>query len=108
MHSSIRVTRVLIVAALLTCYAAPRASAGTGVFVNGRELTRGQIAQLLVTYGSVAPPGYYWYDSRSGLWGLEGREPLGFLMPDTTSGLSRPTRRGVTRAFTSTVVKSTW
>jgi hypothetical protein len=94
MHSSIRVIRVLIVAALLACFVAPRASAGTGVFVNGRELTRGQVAQLLLTYGSVAPPGHFWYDSRSGLWGLEGREPLGFLLPGYNFGPLSPDASG--------------
>jgi hypothetical protein len=94
MRPSIRVTRVLISSALLACFATTLASAGTAVFVNGRELTRGQIAQLLMTYGSVAPPGHYWYDSRSGLWGLEGREALGFMMPGHNFGPLLPDASG--------------
>jgi hypothetical protein len=100
MRPFIRVPRVLISGVLLACLATPLASAGTGVFVNGRELTRAQVAQLLLTYGSVAPPGYYWYDSRSGLWGLEGREPLGFLMPGHNFGpLSTDASRGDTGVY---------
>jgi hypothetical protein len=51
------------------------------VFINGRELTREQTAEVAATYHYAPVPGRYWYDSRSGAWGLEGREAAGFLMP---------------------------
>jgi hypothetical protein len=54
---------------------------GTRVFVNGRELSQGQVTELASTYRTTVSPGRYWYDSRSGAWGLEGRETSGFLMP---------------------------
>ncbi len=53
----------------------------TGISINGRELSAQQVQQLRMTYGYVAPPGQYWYDSRSGLYGVMGREAAGFMQP---------------------------
>jgi hypothetical protein len=53
----------------------------TGIFVNERELTPQQVQQIKSLYMFVAPPGHYWYDSRSGLWGMMGHESAGFLRP---------------------------
>ena len=55
--------------------------ASSGIFINNRELTASQIAEIKRLYMFVAPPGRYWYDTRSGLWGLMGREAAGFLNP---------------------------
>lgn len=57
------------------------AAAATGLFVNNRELTPAQVEQIRQIYGFVAPPGRYWYDAKSGLWGVIGREAAGFLRP---------------------------
>ena len=54
---------------------------GSGIFINGTELTTDQVQELRATYGAVAPPGQYWYDARSGLWGLWGHEAAGFIRP---------------------------
>ncbi len=59
----------------------PPATGSTGIFINGRELTPQQIQEIRMTYGFVAPPGRYWYDAKSGLWGVMGREAAGFLRP---------------------------
>lgn len=53
----------------------------TGIFINEREITPDQIQQLRATYGYVAPPGHYWYDSVGGLYGVMGREAAGFMQP---------------------------
>jgi hypothetical protein len=53
----------------------------TGVFINGREIGSDQVAALVSAYHSAPPAGRYWYDSRSGAWGVEGRETLGFILP---------------------------
>jgi hypothetical protein len=64
----------------------------SGIFVNGQPLTAEEIAY----YGVDLPPGRYWYDGVSGLWGAEGSGyagqatagmPLGGpLQPDASLG----------------------
>jgi hypothetical protein len=54
---------------------------GTGVIINGREITPIQARQFAVIYHNPPVPGRYWYDSRSGAWGYEGRQTGGFLYP---------------------------
>jgi hypothetical protein len=49
------------------------------ILVNGRALTLEEIAY----YGVDLPPGRYWYDGVSGLWGAEG----GPSMDQTAAGL---------------------
>ena len=70
------------------------AGRGTGIFVNGRELTRQQIAALFVIYRQVLPPGRYWYDGRSGAWGFEGRETMGVILPRHNLGPLSPAASG--------------
>lgn len=48
----------------------------TGILVNGQPLT----AQEVVSYGVDLPPGRYWYDGTSGLWGVEGGPSVGQIM----------------------------
>jgi hypothetical protein len=49
--------------------------------INGKELTAAQRTQFLQTYGSRPLGGNFWYDGRSGLWGVVGREAFGVLRP---------------------------
>ena len=51
----------------------------SGILVNGQALTVEEIA----SYGVELPPGRYWYDGVSGLWGVEG----GPSMDQTAAGL---------------------
>ena len=53
--------------------AALPAMAGTGVFVNGVELTPAQWVQAYRMVGQRPVPGHYWYDARTGAWGPIGR-----------------------------------
>ena len=53
----------------------------TGVIINGAELTSEQIGALTQLYRYAPPAGRYWYDTLSGAWGVEGREPAGFIQP---------------------------
>lgn len=57
------------------------APAGTGVFVNQKELTDEQLNSLREAYGAAPPKGRYWYDSRSGLYGYWGYEAAGYIRP---------------------------
>ena len=53
----------------------------TGIHVNGRELSDHEVGQLQATYGVPPTPGSYWYDGRSGLYGISGQAGMGFMMP---------------------------
>ncbi len=53
----------------------------TGVTVNGRELTPAQVANLTRVYGTPPLPGSWWYDARSGQFGLMGQPVRGALRP---------------------------
>jgi len=79
--SWIRGLAILALAATQAACAPPAAADTTGVYVNGRELSTNQAQQLVALYHSQLIRGRYWYDARSGAWGLEGRETAGFLMP---------------------------
>lgn len=57
------------------------AAQGTGVFINQRAATPEQLDELKRTYGAAPPPGRYWYDSRSGLYGNWGHEAAGYIRP---------------------------
>jgi class 3 adenylate cyclase len=46
---------------------------------NGRVLSAQQTLEMRTIYGEAAPPGRYWYDPVSGLYGVWGRGPTGFL-----------------------------
>lgn len=55
--------------------------AATGVRINGHELDPDAIAALRETYGVDPAPGDYWYDARSGIFGVMGHGGLGFMLP---------------------------
>jgi hypothetical protein len=48
----------------------------TGILVNGQPLSM----QEVTYYGIQLPPGRYWYDGTSGLWGVEGGPSVGQIM----------------------------
>jgi hypothetical protein len=78
----------------------PQVQSAPDIVVNGRTLTPQEIQQLRATYGSVAPPGHYWYDPASGLYGIWGREAAGFMHPGHNFGpLSAEASRGNTGVF---------
>lgn len=72
----------------------PPPPAGTGIVINGRELTGDQAMALRSTYGFAPFPGRYWYDATSGAWGFEGREAGGFILPGHGLGPLSPDASG--------------
>ena len=72
--------------------------AGLHVVVNGTDLSDEQIAYLR-QYGPVRS-GRFWYDARSGLWGVEGHEPAGYVQPGLSFGNVSPhASNGATSVF---------
>jgi hypothetical protein len=62
----------------------------SGVILNDKELSAGQLQELLQTYGAAPPKGRYWYDARSGLYGYWGREAAGYIRPGHNFGQLSP------------------
>jgi hypothetical protein len=56
------------------------------IIINNLALSEEQIADLENTYGVKPLPGKYWYDARSGLYGVVGFPAYGFMQPDHTFG----------------------
>jgi hypothetical protein len=62
--------------------AGPRTSpAQAKVVINGRVLVARQIRELGAQYRVEPQPGEYWYDARSGLYGIVGMPSAGFMLP---------------------------
>src|SRR5688572_25190130 len=57
-----------------------------GVFINNVEVSADQLAELQRIYGRQPPPGRYWYDERSGLYGMWGHETAGYIYPGHSFG----------------------
>ncbi len=57
------------------------AAGGEELSINGRPLKPEERRFLERAYGAMPSSGRYWYDSRSGLYGLWGREAAGFIQP---------------------------
>ncbi len=66
----------------------PAAAAPTSgeVWVNGSQLNEAQLRELAKAYGVTPQPGRYWYDGKSGLYGAEGYQAFGFMLPGHTLG----------------------
>jgi hypothetical protein len=59
-----------------------RAAAPNAVLaINGQPLTEPDLRELEVRLGTTPEPGPYWYDERSGLWGLYGHGASGVTTP---------------------------
>jgi hypothetical protein len=55
------------------------AKTNASVVINGRALDAEQIAALKARYRVEPRPGNYWYDVRSGLFGVAGQPAAGFM-----------------------------
>lgn len=78
--------RVHTIAPLLATMVLAAQPEPAATIVNGRPLTAQQIRAFTTLYHVPPLPGRFWYDPRSGLWGVWGREPAGFLLPGHNFG----------------------
>ena len=68
--------------------------------INGIPLTEQQKAEFRRMYGVAPLAGNFWYDARSGLWGVKGREAFGILRPGHNFGaLAQTASAGTTGVF---------
>lgn len=76
------ITLALLLCLGVTLGAAPsagQAAAPRQVFINRTRLSSATLAQLEPPGAPRIPDGRYWYDPRSGAWGLEGSFTRGFV-----------------------------
>lgn len=68
--------------------------------INGTPITESQKAEFIRLYGVPPLAGDFWYDARSGLWGVKGREAFGLLRPGHNYGtLAATASAGTTGVF---------
>ena len=60
---------------------AKKAESPGRVLINGKALSAKQMRRLEQTYGVRPRAGQYWYDSKSGLYGVIGYGAFGFMKP---------------------------
>ncbi len=70
------------------------------IVINGTALNPAQIEEIRKMYGVEPKPGNYWYDARSGLYGVMGYPAFGFMLPGHKFGtLDSQASRGNTGVF---------
>jgi hypothetical protein len=76
-----RTAAILLTLGIMVLPCLSQSSDEPEVVVNGRRLTSDQLLALKSTTGVPPQTGCYWYDPRSGFYGLCGRETAGVLQP---------------------------
>jgi hypothetical protein len=70
------------------------------IIINNAILSETQIAEIEKTYGIKPKSGNYWYDAKSGLYGVMGYPAFGFMLPGHDFGtLDRNASNGHTGVF---------
>jgi len=59
------------------------------VIVNGKRLSADELAKIERTYQVNILPADYWYDRKTGAWGIQGGPTKGFVLPDLELGGGR-------------------
>jgi hypothetical protein len=80
------------------------ARAGSDVIVNGVELEARTVRHLEAAYATRVLPDRYWYDPRSGLWGLIGGPGIGQLA--TGLSLGGPLQHDASGGLTPVIVNN--
>ncbi len=76
------------------------AAEGAGVYINQKLVEQAKLDELKQLYGAAPPPGRYWYDPRSGLYGNWGYEAAGYIRPGHEFGpVPADASRGNTGVF---------
>ena len=95
-----KVITQLLLALALVADAATAQTTPPETVINGKALTSEQKADFLRSYGTPPMGGDFWYDPKSGLWGVKGREAFGVLRPGHAYGTLAPTASaGTTGVF---------
>lgn len=63
---------------------------GPRVVVNGEPLSPAQITWLQATYRTKLVSGDYWYDRKSGIWGLKGGPGIGVIIRTLSAIIPAP------------------
>src|SRR5262249_15809467 len=64
-----------------TALPSPAARTERVVIVNGKRLSAAELERLERTYHTEIRAADYWYDRRTGAWGLRGGPTRGFILP---------------------------
>jgi hypothetical protein len=64
----------------------PRERTREEVIINDAPLSKRQIAEIEKQYGVKPKPGNYWYDAKSGLYGVVGYPAYGYMQPNHRFG----------------------
>jgi hypothetical protein len=78
-----------------------RTGRDTSIVVNGTVLSAAVLQQLRQLYPVPIPPGRYWYDALSGVYGREGEPVAGQMLPGLALGgpLAANASRGTSGVF---------
>src|SRR5262245_32426744 len=85
-----RLVNLLALLAIATASSVIAQTAPTRTVINGLVLTDQPKAQFMQMYGVAPLAGNFWYDTRSGLWGVQGREAFGVIRPGHDYGTLSP------------------
>ena len=85
-----RFTPFALLGTVVSLCGQPGPVTGKETVINNHVLTDQEKLSIVRTYHVVPLAGRYWYDALSGLWGAEGREPYGMILPGHNFGTLSP------------------